>query len=87
MFVVTEFIDEFETVPFGTKITVDADYNETVENIKVLLSLKHHDLDISRLRLYYKGNALKDSDRLSDLGVKDGTVLQARGKAALCGCF
>ena len=87
MLVVAEFLDDFESIPYGMKITVDADYNETVENIKVLISLKHVDLDIGKMILFYNGRSLKDSERLSELGIKDGALLQVRRKGGLCSCF
>jgi len=81
------FQDEFETIAKGTKISVDTEGNETVENFKVLLSLVYRDLDVDHLKLFYGTRSLRDSDRLHEVKLKDGDTVKVMKKKYTYQCF
>jgi len=74
------FLEDIDEIKKGTTISIDPDYKESVENAKVLISLKYHHLDISQLELVYNGKPLDDHAKLVQLGIKAGDILQARIK-------
>jgi len=84
MYVTIEFLDEFESVIKGSKITVDPDYNDTIENLKVLITLKYSELDMKRFRLMYRNKILKSNQTLNSLGIKEGEVIQVKKAGGGC---
>ncbi|CAN6926184.1 unnamed protein product [Brassica oleracea] len=55
-------------------ITLDVDSHETVENVKALLEVEAN-VPIQQQQLLYNGNEMRNSDKLSALGVKDDDLL------------
>ncbi|KAJ4898109.1 ubiquitin family protein [Raphanus sativus] len=55
-------------------ITLDVDSQETVENVKALLEVEAN-VPIQQQQLLYNGNEMRNSDKLSALGVKDDDLL------------
>ncbi|XP_018441337.1 protein DNA-DAMAGE INDUCIBLE 1 [Raphanus sativus] len=55
-------------------ITLDVDSHETVENVKALLEVEAS-VPIQQQQLLYNGNEMRNSDKLSALGVKDDDLL------------
>nr|VDC81746.1 unnamed protein product [Brassica rapa] len=55
-------------------ITLDVDSHESVENVKALLEVEAN-VPIQQQQLLYNGNEMRNSDKLSALGVKDDDLL------------
>lgn len=55
MLIQIEFAKSFETVAKGEKKSVDIDWQETIENLKVLITCNIDKLAASDFELYYKG--------------------------------
>ena len=87
MFITIEFQSEFEDVSKATKINMDPEYNESVENIKVLITLKFTELEMNAMQLFFHGKKLRDSDRINLKGIKEGDTLQVKKREHGCGCF
>jgi len=67
-------------------ITVDADYNETVENILVKCSLVLTDVRIDRMQLTFNGRELMAGQRLDQIGFVEGGVLGLKERTTHCCC-
>jgi len=85
MLITIEFLEDFENVSRGTKTSFDAEFNDSIENLKVIISLKYHEIEVSSLNILLKGKILKDQATLNSLNIQQGTVLQAR-KRRVMGC-
>ncbi|EHA8590221.1 protein DNA-DAMAGE INDUCIBLE 1 [Cocos nucifera] len=55
-------------------ITLDVDPDESVENVKALLEVETS-VSLSQQQLHFNGKEMKNSDRLSSLGVRDGDMV------------
>ncbi|KAF8048107.1 hypothetical protein N665_2675s0009 [Sinapis alba] len=62
-------------------ITLDVDSHETVENVKALLEVEAN-VPIQQQQLLYNGNEIRNSDKLSSLGVKDDDLLMMVSNAS-----
>ncbi|CAH2053839.1 unnamed protein product [Thlaspi arvense] len=62
-------------------ITLDVDSQETVENVKALLEVESN-VPIQQQQLLYNGNEMRNSDKLSALGVKDDDLLMMVSNAS-----
>jgi len=87
MLVTIEFQDEFENINRGTKIGFDPEYNDSIENLKVLITLKYTELEMKKIHIYYHGKRLKNTDNLNILNIKEGATLQVRKRRSGCCCF
>ena len=85
MLVIVEFLDDFENIVRGTKASFDPEYNDSIENLKVMMTLKSTDLEVTTLRILNHGKILRDKDSLNNLNIKQGDVLQVR-KRTVMGC-
>ena len=64
----------------GTTLSVDAEPDMTVLQLKERIALQAEDVPAARQRLIYSGKVLKDTDTLGSYDVKDGhTVHMVRG--------
>jgi len=84
MLVTIQFLDDFESILRGTKFNLDPEYNDTVENLKVLISLKYSELDITRITLKQGKRRLKNSEALNCLGIKEGALIEVVKKRQAC---
>mmetsp|Transcript_22017 Transcript_22017/g.18877 ORF Transcript_22017/g.18877 Transcript_22017/m.18877 type:complete len:90 (+) Transcript_22017:65-334(+) len=85
MLVNIEVIDEFGNLPKGQKFSVDTEYDKTIEDVKVLITLKPSSgLDPKEFDLWKDGKKLGLGDKLNTLGVKDGTLLFLKKKSGGC---
>lgn len=85
MLIQIQFQDDFETVLKGTRTTIDIEWNETVENLKVHITIKYNDLDPAQILLYYRDRQLKPLEKLSGLNYQEGEPIYARRvKKSLC---
>ena len=87
MLVTVEFLDEFENIPKHAKTSIDPEYNDPVENLKVLITLKYTELEVGGMEVYYEGKKLRNQSCLNTLGIREGAVLQVRRKNSGCFCF
>uniref|UniRef100_A0A803QB83 DNA damage-inducible protein 1 n=1 Tax=Cannabis sativa TaxID=3483 RepID=A0A803QB83_CANSA len=55
-------------------VTLDVDPHETVENVKALLEVETH-VPLQQQQLLYNGKEVRNSDKLSGVGVKDDDLL------------
>uniref|UniRef100_A0A1J3IBP8 DNA damage-inducible protein 1 n=1 Tax=Noccaea caerulescens TaxID=107243 RepID=A0A1J3IBP8_NOCCA len=62
-------------------ISLDVDSQETVENVKALLEVESN-VPIQQQQLLYNGNEMRNSDKLSALGVKDDDLLMMVSNAS-----
>ncbi|CAA7016334.1 unnamed protein product [Microthlaspi erraticum] len=62
-------------------ITLDVDSQEIVENVKALLEVESN-VPIQQQQLLYNGNEMRNSDKLSSLGVKDDDLLMMVSNAS-----
>ena len=60
--------------------TVDADYNETVENLLVKCSLRVLEVPIERLVLRFNGVQLSSRQRLDIVGYEEGQTINLQTK-------
>lgn len=65
-------------------ITVDADYNETIENILVKCSLINSRINLDRYQLLFNGRRLMPTQRLNDIGFTEGGILVLRERSTSC---
>ena len=88
MIILVEFLEEFDTVPRFTKTSVDIDWAETIENLKVLITLKYTDLDPNAFDVYYRGKKLRPSAKVNSIDYQEGTYLSVRKtKSEFCVCI
>ena len=85
MLITIEFLEDFEGIKRGTKTSFDAEFNDSIENLKIIISLRYTEIDVSSLRISSKGKILRDQDTLSALNIEQDAVLQAR-KRRVMGC-
>ncbi|XP_062079069.1 protein DNA-DAMAGE INDUCIBLE 1 [Humulus lupulus] len=62
-------------------VTLDVDPHETVENVKALLEVETH-VPLQQQQLLYNGREIRNSDKLSGVGVKDDDLLMMVPNAA-----
>ncbi|CAA7016333.1 unnamed protein product [Microthlaspi erraticum] len=62
-------------------ISLDVDSQETVENVKALLEVESN-VPIQQQQLLFNGNEMRNSDKLSALGVKDDDLLMMVSNAS-----
>lgn len=72
------------TTTASGNITVDADYNETVENVLVKCSLVLTDLRIDHMQLTFNGRELMGVQRLDQIGFVEGGVMVLRERSTSC---
>lgn len=65
---------------------VDPDYNASIENVKLLISLKIPEYEPAKTTLMLKDQSLKDHQTLDKLGVQDGDTLGLRRGGNTTGC-
>ena len=89
MLIQIEFAKSFETVAKGEKKSVDIDWQETIENLKVLITCNIDKLAASDFELYYKGKKLPNDEKISSIGYVQGTpmILKPMKKSACCILF
>ncbi len=63
---------------------MDADYNETIENVLVKCSLVLSDVQIDHVMLTFNGSELRPMQRLDQIGFVEGGVLVLREKHKSC---
>jgi len=85
MHITAEFANTFESVPRGEKTSINTEYNETVENFKVLITLIHRDLDVNKMKLIFNGKTLRDEERLNEIPLKEGDIVKVARKKMSCG--
>jgi len=66
------------------RISLDPNYNESVENVLVQCSLQISEVPITELALYFQDKALAGPQRLDQVGVTDGAQLDLRQRQASC---
>lgn len=62
------------------RFTIDVDYNESVENLLVKVSLQITDIPPAEMSLFLHGERVKETDHLDSLGVKENDVVELRKK-------
>lgn len=72
------------TTTTSGNITVDADYNETIENVLVKCSLVLTDMNIDHVVLTFNGREVMPRQRLHEIGVVEGGVLVLRERNKAC---
>jgi hypothetical protein len=77
------FLEKIDEVEEGTRISVDPNYQESIENVKVLISLQFPHLNIENMDLFFKGRVLKDNETLVQKGIRGGDELQAKMKSQI----
>ncbi len=66
------------------RISLDIDYNETVENVLVQCSLQVSEVPITELALCFQDKVLTSLQRLDQVGVTEGARLELRQRQASC---
>ena len=74
------------TTSSSGNITVDADYNETIENVLVKCSLVLTDVQIDHIMLTFNGRQLMPTERLDQIGFVEGGVLVLRERNSKSCC-
>ncbi len=69
------------------KFSVDVDPKETIENLKVIISLRYTDIDPIMLEIYYRKTRLENKIRIIDLHLTEDDVLAIKGNEANCPCM
>mmetsp|Transcript_52790 Transcript_52790/g.60660 ORF Transcript_52790/g.60660 Transcript_52790/m.60660 type:complete len:89 (-) Transcript_52790:66-332(-) len=88
MIIIVEFADDISNVERGTKTSVDIEWSESVENLKVHITLKYGDLDPAAFDLYYQGRKIRPSQKVNAFGYQEGTnVIVRRAKSEMCVCI
>jgi hypothetical protein len=72
------------TTTSSGNITVDADYNETIENVLVKCSLVLSDVRMELIMLTFNGRELMPTQRLDQIGFVEGGVLVLRERKKCC---
>nr|DAD23807.1 TPA_asm: hypothetical protein HUJ06_025270 [Nelumbo nucifera] len=62
-------------------ITLDVDPDESVENVKALLEVETR-VSLQQQQLLFNGSEIRNSDRLSSLGVRDGDLVMMISRAS-----
>ncbi|XP_043688357.1 protein DNA-DAMAGE INDUCIBLE 1 [Telopea speciosissima] len=62
-------------------ITLDVDPDELVENVKALLEVEMR-VPLQQQQLLFNGNEIRNSDRLSALGIRDGDLVMMVSRAS-----
>lgn len=88
MLISYEFVDGFLNVTKGTKGSIDAEWKTTIDNLKVMITLKHNDLDPSDFDLYYKTKKLQTETQISSLNYSEGDqIFVKKHTKTTCGCY
>ena len=87
MFITVVFQTGFENVAKDTTLHVDPDYNESIENVKVLITLQCAELEMDDMKLYFHGKRLRDHERINSKGITQGDIIHLKRKGAGCVCF
>lgn len=69
------------------KFSVDVDPKETIENLKVLISLRYTDIDPVMFDIYYRGKKMDNKIRIIDLHLEDEDILAIKGLEGSCPCM
>lgn len=73
--------ENFSTAPFTVNIT----YNETIENLLVMISLSVTSVPIDKFQIRFNGRILKNKGaRLDALGIKHGDAINLETKTNKC---
>lgn len=78
MLISVQFMDDFPGIPKGSSTTIDIDWTEPVENLKVLITVKYSALNIEHLNLYYHGRLLRNHQKINALNYNEGEVIFIR---------
>ena len=62
------------------RFNLDLPYNDTVQNLLAMVSVRISDVPVGELSVYYQGQPLGEGERLDTLGVKDDAVVELRHK-------
>lgn len=65
--------------------SVDVDYDDTVENLLVTLTLTIRE-DPKKIKLFYKGQNLNEQRYLKDYGIADGDTIEVKLVSNGCCC-
>lgn len=65
-------------------ITIDPNYNESIENVICLISLKITALPANEIRLFYDGRHLQNQMTLDKLGVQEGHIISLSRRETGC---
>jgi hypothetical protein len=68
-----DFQNEAVLVKESFKLIIDL--NETVENLKVLISLKFNDLDPNHFLLSFKNRPIPNDSKLIDIPIRQGDII------------
>ncbi|KAF3649052.1 putative BTB/POZ domain-containing protein-like [Capsicum annuum] len=63
-------------------VTLDVDRDESVENLKALLEVEKTQVPLQQQQLLYNGREMRNSDKLSALGIGDGDLVMMVSNAA-----
>lgn len=66
------------------RISLDVNYNETIENILVQCTLQVTEVPITELTVYFQDKAVSGQKRLDEIGAGDGAVLELRQRQETC---
>jgi len=89
MLVNIQFSSTFAEICKGTTIGLCACDDESIENLKVKITLFYQELKTKALVILYNGKPLKNGETLDLVGVKEGDVIQVKKKKkeGLFKCF
>lgn len=66
------------------QVHVESEIGDTIDDIKVKLSLTGSDIDPDKVNLVYNGRVLKNSDDFNAIGYMPESIIYARMKARSC---
>ncbi len=75
-----EFLNAFTEICKGTTIDVHTGNDETIENLKVRITLFFTELKTKTMVILFNGKPLTNQETLKLIGVKEGDTIQVKRK-------
>ena len=87
MLVNLKFDDDFANVSKGTKVQVDMAFSDTIDNIKIMISLKYPDINPARIALFLDKQHLLNHETIKTTKINENSILTIKPiKSGICSC-
>ena len=78
--------DEINIAMPETKYEIEIAPHETVENLKVLLTIKYPEINIEQVNFYLNEKELKNNYTIKTLELQDASIILIKRKVNICCC-